>query len=73
MLEAARRAGSDHAGLLDDPPPTVRLIPGFGLKGLELTLSVRVREFLDRPAVEDALRRHMLALFRTDAIKIPVS
>src|SRR6059058_664988 len=31
MLEAARRAGSDHAGLLDDPPPTVRLIPGFGL------------------------------------------
>src|SRR5437870_3806273 len=73
MLEAARRAGSDHAGLLDDPPPTVRLIPGFGLKGLELTLSVRVREFLDRPAVEDALRRHMLALFRTDAITMPVS
>jgi len=73
MLEAARRARAEHDGLLDDPPPVVRLVPGFGQKGLELTLSVRVREVRERTGVEDTLRRHMLALFRTDAIKIPVS
>ena len=73
MLEAARRARAEQDALLDDPPPAVRLIPGFGGKGLELTLNVRVREFRDRPGVEDALRRHILGLFRTDAIKIPVS
>src|SRR3989441_3144552 len=67
MLEAARRATAEQDALLDDPPPSVRLIPGFGGKGLELTLNVRVREFRDRPAAEDALRRHILGLFRTDA------
>jgi len=73
LLEAARQARAEQDGLLDHPPPAVRLIPGFGGKGLELTLSVRVREIRDRPAVEDALRRHILALFRTDAIQMPVS
>src|SRR5207247_1030575 len=73
LLEAARQARAEQDGLLDHPPPAVRLIPGFGGKGLELTLSVRVREIRDRPSVEDALRRHILALFRTDAIQIPVS
>src|SRR5438128_3965049 len=73
LLEAARQARAEQDGLLDHPPPAVRLIPGFGGKGLELTLSVRVRDVRDRPAVEDAVRRHILALFRIEAIQMPVS
>src|SRR5205823_387085 len=43
LAEAARHARAEHPGMLDDPPPAVRLIPGFGPKGLDLTLSVWVR------------------------------
>ena len=64
LAEAARHARADHPGMLDDPPPAVRLIPGFGPKGLDLTLSVWVRDFRDKPGVEDAIRRHILARFR---------
>ena len=73
LAEAAHHARAEHPGMLDDPPPTVRLIPGFGPKGLDLTLSVWVRDFRDKPGVEDAIRRHILARFRVEAIKIPTT
>ena len=73
LAEAARHARADHPGMLDDPPPAVRLIPGFGPKGLDLTLSVWVRDFRDKAGVEDALRRHILVHFRAEAIKIPTT
>ena len=73
LAEAARHARADHPGMLDDPPPAVRLIPGFGPKGLDLTLSVWVRDFRDKAEVEDALRRHILVHFRAEAIKIPTT
>src|SRR3989441_1206247 len=56
LLEAARHARADHPGMLDDPPPAVRLIPGFGPEGLDLTLSVWVRDFRDKAGGEGARR-----------------
>src|SRR2546427_6757275 len=73
LLEAARRTQADMEGLLAQPPPAVRLIPGFGSKGLDLTLSVWVRDFRDKAGVEDALRRHILVHFRAEAINIPTT
>jgi small-conductance mechanosensitive channel len=70
MREATDSARADVPGILAEPPPTVRLIPGFGDKGLDFTLTVMVRQFVDQAPAEDALRRHLLDRFRAAALKI---
>lgn len=66
-VEAAR--GLD--GLLLDPPPLVRLNPGFGESSLNLALIVHVEEFTKQYLVQDQLRRRILARFRREGIVIP--
>ena len=70
MRDATDDARADVPGILREPPPTVRLIPGFGDKGLDFTLTVMVREFADQVPAEDALRRHVLERFRAASLKI---
>ena len=70
LLEAARRAGTDVQGVLPEPVPSVRLIPGFGEQGLVFTLTVWVRDFVDQEPVQDAVRRYVVALFREQAVEI---
>lgn len=66
-VEAAR--GLD--GLLFDPPPVVRLNPGFGESALNLALFVHVDDFAKQFAVQDQLRRRILSRFRREGIVIP--
>jgi small-conductance mechanosensitive channel len=68
--EAAKAAG-EVPGLLADPPPFVRLIPGFGEYALEFTLVCQVATFVDQYAVQDELRRRILRRFRAEGIEIP--
>jgi len=70
LREATAAARADVPGILADPLPTVRLIPGFGDKGLDFTLTVMVRELADQAPAEDALRRHVLARFRAASVEI---
>jgi small-conductance mechanosensitive channel len=70
LREAAVAARADVPGILAEPPPTVRLIPGFGDKGLDFTLTVMVREFANQMPAEDALRRHVLERFRAASVAI---
>lgn len=64
-------ASAGLEGLLLDPPPVVRLNPGFGDSALNLTLVVHVSDFTKQFAVQDVLRRRILARFRREGISIP--
>lgn len=47
LEEEAGRAGGEIPGLLADPAPYARFIPGFGDGSLDFTLTSHVREFID--------------------------
>ncbi len=70
LLEAVERARADVPGLLPDPPPAVRLIPGFDATGLKLSLTGWLRMLTDQEQAEDTIRRHILALFRAAGIAL---
>ena len=71
LLEEATRDVQAVPGLLKEPVPSVRLLPGFGESSLNFTLTCYVREFADQAPVQDALHRRILARFRRDGIVIP--
>lgn len=70
LLAVVAEATGVVDGLLAEPPPSVRLIPGFGDWGLEFTLVVHVREFGDQFYVQHELRKRILERFRRDGIEI---
>ena len=59
-------------GLLADPPPMARLIPGFGEYALDFTLACHVARFVDQYSVQHALRKRILRRLRAEGIEIPV-
>lgn len=73
LIEEARKAAEEDQleGLLADPPPFVRFIPGFGDSALEFTLICQVREFVDQYLVQHELRKRILRRFRAEGIEIP--
>jgi len=71
LLEEAAQAGQEIDGLLNDPPPFVRFIPGFGDSSLNFTLICQVREFVDQYFVQHELRHRIFARFRKEGIEIP--
>jgi len=71
LLEETRSAIGAIPGLLGDPEPSVRFIPGFGDSSLDLTLVCQVREFVDQYLVQHELRKRILKRFREEGIEIP--
>lgn len=71
LLEEAAQACQDIDGLLSDPPPSVRFIPGFGESSLNFTLICQVREFVDQYFVQHELRHRIFARFQKEGIEIP--
>ena len=71
LQEEANRAAMEIEGLLADPAPFVRLIPGFGESGLHFSLICQVREFVDQYPVQHELRHRILERFRKENIEIP--
>lgn len=69
IAEQAAREGLE--GLLLDPPPVARLIPGFGASSLDFTLAAQVREFRDQFPVQAELRKRILERFQKEGIEIP--
>ncbi len=70
LLEAVRRARAEVPGLLEAPPPAVRLIPGFGEQGLVFTLTMWLRAFGDQEPAQDVVRREIVELARAESIEI---
>jgi small-conductance mechanosensitive channel len=71
LMDEARKAAADVTGLLAEPAPSVRLIPGFGLYGLEFTLGCQVASFVDQYAVQHELRKRVLQRLRAEGIELP--
>jgi small-conductance mechanosensitive channel len=71
LVEEATKASGQINGMLSDPAPFVRLIPGFGDSSLNFTLICRVATFVDQYLVQHELRKRIFARFRHEEISIP--
>jgi small-conductance mechanosensitive channel len=71
LVEEASKAAGDVPGLLAEPAPFVRFIPGFGDSSLDFTLICQVREFVDQYLAQHELRKRIFKRFRSEGIEIP--
>lgn len=71
LLDETKAALGQVPGLLEDPPPMVRFIPGFGAYSLDFTLICQVGEFTDQFPVQHELRKRIFRRFREEKIDIP--
>jgi len=71
LVEEAKKAAGEMEGLLAEPAPFVRFIPGFGDSSLNFTLICQVREFVDQYLVQHELRHRIFERFKKEGIEIP--
>jgi small-conductance mechanosensitive channel len=71
LLEEARAGAREIPGLLAEPEPFVRFIPGFGDSSLNFTLICQVAEFTDQYLAQHELRKRIFRRFRQEGIEIP--
>ncbi len=71
LAKEVKKAVGEVPGLLGNPEPTVRFIPGFGESSLDFTLVCHVREFTDQYPVQHELRKRIFKRFKEEGINIP--
>ncbi len=71
LIEEAKKAAREVPGMLPEPEPFVRFIPGFGDSSLNFSLIVRVREFVDQYLAQHELRKRIFRRFQQEGIEIP--
>lgn len=71
LVEEAKKGAGDIPGLLAEPEPFVRFIPGFGESSLDFTLICQVREFVDQYLAQHELRKRIFKRFNEEGIEIP--
>jgi small-conductance mechanosensitive channel len=71
LIEVARQGAGEIPGLLAEPAPFVRFIPGFGESSLDFSLISQVSEFVDQFLVQHELRKRILRRFQAEGIQIP--
>ncbi|MGE5301040.1 MAG: mechanosensitive ion channel domain-containing protein [Acidobacteriota bacterium] len=71
LVEEAKKAVGQIPGLLGDPEPFVRFIPGFGDSSLDFTLICQVQEFVDQYLAQHELRKMIFKRFKQEGIDIP--
>lgn len=71
LLEEAAKSVGELPGLLGEPAPFVRFIPGFGDSSLDFTLICQVGEFVDQYLVQHELRKRIFRRFRQEGVEIP--
>jgi small-conductance mechanosensitive channel len=71
LTEEAKSAVGAVPGLLGDPPPAAKLIPGFGEYSLDFTLVCHVERFVDQFEVQHQLRKRLLRRLRAEGLRIP--
>jgi small-conductance mechanosensitive channel len=71
LLEESMAAAESVPGLVSDPAPFVRFMPGFGDSSLNFTLICRITTYVDQYLVQHELRKRIFARFRREGIQIP--
>jgi small-conductance mechanosensitive channel len=71
LVEEAKKAVGEIPGLLGEPEPFVRFIPGFGDSSLDFTLICQVQEFVDQFPAQHELRKRIFRRFKEEGIEIP--
>jgi len=71
LVEEAKKGVGKIPGLLGDPEPFVRFIPGFGDSSLDFTLICQVQEFVDQYLAQHELRKRIFKRFHDEGIEIP--
>ena len=71
LIEEVKIAVGKIPGLLGDPEPFVRFIPGFGESSLDFTLICQIGEFVDQYLAQHELRKRIFRRFREEGIEIP--
>lgn len=71
LIEEAKRAVGEVPGLLSEPEPFVRFIPGFGESSLDFTLICQVQEFVDQYLAQHELKKRIFKRFKEEGIEIP--
>lgn len=71
LLDEAKKAAREIPGLLSEPEPFVRFIPGFGDSSLDFTLICQVKEFVDQYYAQHELRKRIFNRFKEEGIEIP--
>jgi small-conductance mechanosensitive channel len=71
LVDVAKSAAGEVKGLLSEPAPFVRFIPGFGESSLDFTLICQVVEFTDQYLVQHELRHRIFERFKKEGIEIP--
>jgi small-conductance mechanosensitive channel len=71
LLEEAKGAVGAVPGLLADPAPSARLVPGFGESSLDFTLVCHVATFVDQFEAQHELRKRILMRLRAEGIEMP--
>jgi len=71
LVEEALAGAAEIPGLLAEPKPFVRFIPGFGASSLDFTLICQVGEFVDQYLVQHELRKRLFKRLKREQIEIP--
>jgi small-conductance mechanosensitive channel len=71
LIDVAKQAVGEIPGLLGDPVPLVRFIPGFGDSSLDFTLTCQVAEFVDQYLVQHELRKRIFKRLKAEDLEIP--
>ncbi|MGB9715051.1 MAG: mechanosensitive ion channel family protein [Thermodesulfovibrionales bacterium] len=71
LVEETKKAIGEIPGLLGEPEPFVRFIPGFGDSSLDFTLICQVQEFVDQYPAQHELRKRIFKRFKQEGIEIP--
>ena len=71
LTEEATKAIGEIQGLLAEPAPFVRFIPGFGDYSLDFTLICQVAEYVDQYLVQHELRKRIFKRFHEEGIEFP--
>ncbi|TAL23680.1 MAG: mechanosensitive ion channel family protein [Nitrospirae bacterium] len=72
LTEEAKKAVEEVPGLLGDPAPVVRFIPGFGESSLDFTLVCQISEYSAQVAVQHELRKRIFKRFKAEGIEFPL-
>jgi small-conductance mechanosensitive channel len=71
LVEEAKKGAGEIPGLLGEPEPFVRFIPGYGDSSLDFTLICQVKEFVDQYLAQHELRKRIFKRFKEEGIEIP--